>query len=520
MVRLTRRRIGWVALALGTMLAGCRGAPQLPAPANPSFAGVSLEIGALGDSSILSAVAPLVGEWEASRGGSVSVHQEPLAIDSITTMDVVLFSGERLGDLVDAGALAAIPNDQVMPPKPAEAATADDGGAPPPTPPTAAPEDTFQYMDFLPAFREQVSRYGTERLALPCGGSAVVLAFRRDAFESERNQAAARHAGLTLPPVTWNQLDAAARFFQGRDWDGDGQPDHGLVLALGPGAEGVGDAAFLARAAALGQHRDHFSFLFDSDTLTPRLDTPPFVEALAGVVAWKASGPPGVERFDSAAARASFRTGKVAMLIDRAEHAAAWSHGKPVSVAALPGSERVFEPVRKEWKASSPLNAPCYLPHGGGWLIGISSRVSGQQLQAAIDFAKYLTSPENGIRLRAERAFPLLPVRESQLDQGFPDATSAPDVDSRTWSLAVRQTLTAERVVPGLRIPGADLYLSDLAKGRAAALRGQDPETSLRAVAKAWADRGAALGPNRQLWHYRRSLNRLFTTPEPPQRGK
>ncbi|MGO8940057.1 MAG: hypothetical protein ACLQLO_24055, partial [Mycobacterium sp.] len=72
------------------------------------------------------------------------------------------------------------------------------------------------------------------------------------------------------------------------------------------------------------------------------------------------------------AARASFRTGKVAMLIDRAECAADWSHGKPVGIARLPGSDRVFEPIRKQWNAFSPPNAPSYLPQGGGWLIGIS----------------------------------------------------------------------------------------------------------------------------------------------------
>ena len=59
-----------------------------------------------------------------------------------------------------------------------------------------------------------------------------------------------------------------------------------------------------------------------------------------------------MERFDAAAARESFRTGKVAMLIDRAERAATWSHGKPVGVAPLPGSDRVFEPIRKAVEAA------------------------------------------------------------------------------------------------------------------------------------------------------------------------
>jgi len=513
------RRSGWLVPIVGALLTGCRGEPEGQARLAPSFAGISLKVGALDDVAILTGVTPQRGEWAASRGGEISIREQPLTLDSLSTVDVVLFPAQRLGDLVDQRALAAIPNASVMPPKPAKSATVDEGWRRPTSPP-AARDDTLQYMDFAPAFREQICRYGKDLLALPCGGSALVLVYRRDAFESDLNRAAARQAGLTMPPVTWKQLDALAKFFQDRDWNGDGQPDHGIAVALGPEAGGVGDAAFLARAASLGQHRDHYSFLFDSDLFTPRIDTPPFVEALQGLVAWKACGPPGMDRFDSGAARASFRTGKVAMLIDRAERAADWSHGKPVGVARLPGSERVFEPIRKEWNPSAPPNAPSYLPQGGGWLIGISSRASGLQYNAALDFAKYLASPENGNRIRAERTFPLLPVRESQMDQGLPDPSAAPDVDSRSWSVAVRQTLTAERVVPGLRIPGADGYLSDLSKGRLAAVGGAAPEKSLQAVAKAWTDRTAARGQERQLWHYRRSLNSLATLPEPPEPGK
>ena len=61
----------------------------------------------------------------------------------------------------------------------------------------------------------------------------------------------------------------------------------------------------------------------------------------------------------------------------------------------------------------------------------------------------------------------MLPFRISQMSQGLPDPTSAPDVDSRLWSDAVSRTLLSDRVVPGLRIPGAAGYLDDLAKGRA-----------------------------------------------------
>ena len=502
------------------ILIGCQSSVQSPVPVAPAFPGVSMKVGALDDIAILAGVSPQRGEWQASRKGEISISDAPLTLESLSSVDVVLFSAQRLGDLVDAGVLAAIPNAVVLPPRPSDD-EADNQSQGQHDVAKAGPDDTFQYMDITPAYREDVSKYGPERVALPCGGSALVLVYRRDAFENDRNRAAAQKAGLSLDqlPVTWPQLDALARFFQGLDWNGDGAPDHGIALAMGADNEGVGNAIFLARAASVGLHRDQYSFLFDAEDMAPRIASPPFVESLRDLIALKSCGPAGMARFDAAAARESFRTGKVALLIDRAERAATWSHGKPVGVAPLPGSERVFEPTRKEWTTSSPRNAPSYLPRGGGWLVGINGRLSGTQLEAALDFAKYLANPENSNRLRAERAFPMLPVRTSQMGKGLPDPISAPDVDSRLWSDAVGRTLQAERVVPGLRIPGADGYLSDLSQARVAAAAGDAPEKALAAVAQAWTERTKVAGPKRQLWHYRRSLNALSTFPQPPKPG-
>src|SRR5207248_2723808 len=119
------------------------------------------------------------------------------------------------------------------------------------------------------------------------------------------------------------------------------------------------------------------------------------------------------------------------------------------------------------------------LPHGGGRLVGVRGGLSGTRRDAAIDLAKYLTNPDNSQRIRADRASPMLPCRTSQMSQGLPDPTTAPDVDSRSWADAVSRTLLAARIVPGLRIPGADGYLDDLAKGRAAALAGEAPQKAL-----------------------------------------
>ena len=188
-------------------------------------------------------------------------------------------------------------------------------------------------------------------------------------------------------------------------------------------------------------------------------------------------------------------------------------------VSALPGSERVYNPARKVWENPDKSNRPAYLTYGGGWLVAVAAKATGRRREAAIDFVKYLANPETSNRTRSDRDFPMLPVRGVQVAQGLTDPRSAPGVEPRSWSDGVGKTLLAPRVVPGLRIPEAEGYLADLAKGRVAAVSGTPAEDALKSVAEAWARRTQALGVERQLWHYRRSLNSLVTMPKPPARA-
>jgi multiple sugar transport system substrate-binding protein len=498
--------------ALGA--SGCARGPVAPGAQAKPFAGVALSVAAVGDPDVLKTVAARRGEWEQTRGGEVAIAERAIDPKDAARADVLVFPGESLGALIDAGLLAALPEAVVRPPAPSEEPGYEKGAS------SEAPPDPLGFSDVVPAYRDQVTKYGDERMGLPYGGTGLVVVYRKDALSREENREEAEKAGVPLePPKTWEALDALAAFFQGPDWDGDGAADSGIALALGPDAEGVGLAAYLSRAAALGQHRDQYSFLFDSDAMDPRIESPPFVEALEKLAALKASGPEGVEGFGAEAAREAFRAGKVAILIDRAELSARWGEPKgqaKVGVMGLPGSERVYNPDRKEWEASSPPNRPSYLPRGGGWLVAVTAK--SPRREAAIDFLKYLVHPETAALVRVDRSFPMLPVRGSLLGQGPADPRAAPGVDGREWSRAVNQTLMAPRVVVGLRIPGAEDYLADLEKARLAAVGGGPAAEALHAAAEAWRARTRSLGVERQLWHYRRSLNSLATSPGPPAR--
>ena len=493
---------------VAVVLAGC-GSPDAgkAAPPKPTFQGAKVVAGLIGEPALLAGLMAQRGEWSAATGAGLDFREvDPKAIEGI---DVLVFPGDRLGDLVDRGALLVLPEAALKPP----VGPKDGDNA---TPEPAA--DPFGLSDIAPAYRDRVTKYGDDRYALPLGGTALVLAFHREAFEGDANKAAAKLAGVTLePPKTWDSLDALARFFHGRDWSGDGKPDAGIALAWAGDPEGVADATYLARAASLGQHRDQYSFLF-SDAMAPRIASPPFVEALQALIGLAKSAPPDALTYGIDAARAAFRSGKVALLIDRAERASTWTEGKAVGVAPLPGSDRVYNPDRKEWEPQARPSNPAFLPRGGGWLVGVAASTANRD--AAIDLARYLAGPDVTNRLRSDRAFPMLATRNTQLGQGLGDHRSAPGVEARPWSDSVSRTINAARIVVGPRIPEADGYLADLTKGRIAAANGQPAGAALKGVADAWNARTDALGVARQAWHYRRSLNSFVSSPEPPPRGK
>lgn len=195
----------WLVVLSGLVAAGCHRDDQVPQTTTPSYRGISLTVGAVDDTAILTGVTALRGEWVHSRGGEISMQEQPLSLESLASVDLVLFPAQRVGDLVDAGVLQSIANDVVVPRRQTDF-QADDPSQTERENAKTEVEDTFHYMEIAPTFREHVSRYGTDRIGLPCGGSALVLVYRRDAFESQSNRAAAE--GRSEPRATVN-VDAA-----------------------------------------------------------------------------------------------------------------------------------------------------------------------------------------------------------------------------------------------------------------------------------------------------------------------
>lgn len=508
-----RRKSLFAALACG-VAAGCPASAPPPPAGPPSYEGVSLRVEAIGEPPALREAAKiLINDWADNHHCKAA-----LADGQGGDWDVLVFPAERLGELMDAGRLAKLPESLFRQPAPAagQGASSAEGGTPPAAP--ADVEDGSWVPGVFPEpYVRRVARYGKDLVALPYATSTLVLAYRRDAFEKPEVRQAAEQAGIKLEaPATWEELDALARFLNGQDWDGDGKPGAGLAAALKDDPrERLAGELFVARAASLGQHPDQYSFLFDYDSMEPRLGLPLFAEALKGVAGWKEAGPEGCAGFDAEAARAAFREGKAAMLLDRAEMAARWTdpaNPHPVLVARLPGSARVYNAMIKEYGESNPADSAVVLPGGGGWLVGVSSTLDAKETEAAIGLAKVLAGKEAAALVGRDSAHPALSVHTDINSRPAP----IPGVDSRSWSRAVLRILGSTRSRPGLRLPEAESYAADLDGAVARAAAGEAPEAVLADLTSRWSGRVAAGGKERLRWHYCRGLNDVHTEESPP----
>ena len=215
---------------------GLRHSRRRPEGPRTAVPGEKVVVAAVGDPAILATVAAQRGEWTATRGASSR---------SGGPVDPVAPGGRRPGLPRRS---ARRPRRRRRPGGPARS------GGPPPRPPGRPEEgvgrtrrreesaaDPLRFADVVPAFRDQVSKYGSDRMALPYGGTALVLVYDRAAFEGAANREAAEGGGADArAPRTWEQLDALARFFQGRDWNGDGSADHGDRPGARPRRRGGG----------------------------------------------------------------------------------------------------------------------------------------------------------------------------------------------------------------------------------------------------------------------------------------
>ena len=217
-------------------------------------------------------------------------------------------------------------------------------------------KDKIEWNDVLPIYKNSVLSYNNIAYGMPYDGDCINLYYRKDIFENETYKVKfLKENGFALaPPKTWNEYKVIAKFFNGWDWDNDGQVEYGNAPFRKKGD--VAMLQYFATAAAYAKHPNDKAYFFDSETLKPRINNPAFVKATKDYIELIKYAPSGAVSFAGHDVRNSFVTGNVAMAIDWAdlgiyavENKISTLKDEQVGYAQLPGSNEVFNATTHKW---------------------------------------------------------------------------------------------------------------------------------------------------------------------------
>ncbi|MEM3433908.1 MAG: sugar ABC transporter substrate-binding protein [Candidatus Bathyarchaeia archaeon] len=376
-----------------------------------------------------------------------------------------------------------------------------------------AKDPYIQWEDILPVYRERIASWEGKVYAVPLDGDCHIFYYRKDALENPEYQAEFKEKygyDLPVPPRTWKEVRDIAEFFNGWDWDGDGQIEYGVVEPRR--YAGQADWCFFSRTvgyvALPGQPGGLF---FDPETMTPRINSPGHVRALEDYVAIMKYGVPGMINMDSGEIRSVFAAGLAAMAIDWGDIGVISEVGEESTVrgkvgyAVLPGSDEVWDFAKGQWVKLPVPNQAGYLAFGG-WVAGIAH--NSKHKEAAYDFISYLARPENSYISVTTSETGFNPYRYTHFTKlsGWIGMGFSPEA-AEAYLKAIQDTIGHPNVQPDLRIPGQARYFEAVDRALSRVAAGElAPKAALDEVARVWNEITDSLGRDKQLLYYRLSL--------------
>jgi len=243
--------------------------------------------------------------------------------------------------------------------------------------------DIDDYVDYL---KPPVGTWNGKTYRVTIDGDCHNFNYRTDYFSDPALAKAWKDAGNQSEwgvPKTWQQVQAVTKFLKGKKIKG--QNAYGYLDAPKPWG-GFGFYFLASRASAYAKHPDDKAWLFDVDTMKPRINNPAWVRAIQDVIDALPSEPADQLNADpNTTGFQQFLAGIGSMIpwwgdIGQVAKASDTSVvGDVVGFDILPGSEDVYNSKTGKWDklASGPNHAPncAYL----GWGIYVMARVASDE---------------------------------------------------------------------------------------------------------------------------------------------
>ncbi|ABG33210.1 sugar ABC transporter substrate-binding protein [Roseobacter denitrificans] len=364
--------------------------------------------------------------------------------------------------------------------------------------------DMDDYVDYLKA---PVGTWDGKTYRVSIDGDTHTFAYRKDYFGADSI------TGRDVP-TTWPEVNQITKDLIGKEDPLTGLPAHGYLDPL-KGWGGFGFYFLENRAAPYAKHPDDPAWLFDPDTMKPRVNNPAFVQAIQDVMDLIEAGAYPTDQINADPGTTAFQqflagTGGMISWWGDVGASARTSDtsvvGDVVGFSINPGSEKVWNTAAGQWDEMpnvAPNNA--YI----GWGIYVMATVEGDEKKkkAAWSVAAHLGGKDislwasaypTGFQPYRNSHFQYEEWEEAGYDRAFVEDYLGSNADSYNHPNAA--------VEP--RIPGIFQYYSvaedELAKGYAGQYA--SAQETADAIAAAWEKITDQIGRESQIALYKASL--------------
>jgi multiple sugar transport system substrate-binding protein len=369
--------------------------------------------------------------------------------------------------------------------------------------------------DYVGYLKAPVGTWDGKTYRISIDGDCHTFNYRTDVFSSEELAKAWKdegHQGDWGVPNTWQKVQEVTKFLKGKQING--QDAYGY-LDPAKGWGGFGFYFLESRATAYAKHPDDKAWLFDVDTMKPRVNNPAFVRAIQDVLDVLPSEPadqlnadPGTTAFQQ------FLAGTGSMLAwwgdvgSMAKTSDGSVIGDVCGFSILPGSDDVYNSKTGAWDKlpSGPNFAPnmAYI----GWGVYVMARVDSDPVKqkAAWSAAAHLGGKDLSLWCSAYPSG-FQPYRNSHFNISEWVAAGYDEAFISSYLKSESDSYNHPNAAIEPRIPGIFQYYSvaedELQKiyaGGATAQAGAD------AIAAAWEKITDQIGRENQIKLYKASL--------------
>ena len=369
--------------------------------------------------------------------------------------------------------------------------------------------------DYVGYLKAPVGTWGGKTYRISIDGDCHTFNYRTDYFADADLAAAWKaegHEGDFAVPKTWQKVQEVTKFLKGKKVAG--QDAYGYLDPI-KGWGGFGFYFLGSRATAYAKHPDDKAWLFDVDTMKPRVNNPAWVRAIQDVIDALPSEPadqlnadPGTTGFQQ------FLAGTGSMLSwwgdigSNAKTSDSSVVGDVTGFSILPGSDDVYNAGTGAWDklASGPNYAPnmAYI----GWGVYVMARVDSDPVKqkAAWSAAAHLGGKDLSLWCSAYPSG-FQPYRQSHFDikewvtAGYDEAFITDYLNSEADSYN-HPNAAIEPRIPGIfqYYSAAEDELSKIWAGGSTAQEGADK------IAAAWEKITDGIGRDKQIELYKASL--------------